>query len=156
MAILLLTRPRDAVSDIQDFWRPIDDDGAGVLRMRRANQKGAVLDRHCTFPIVNYYSWKPLENFASAQNTALTRRRPGETLAQAGATLCLVLGAMASAWPQPAVVGVALAAVVGIFVIDGLVARPLAAWNPRAALRATAWLVRLARGVLWPVVVPLQ
>lgn len=60
------------------------DDAAGILRLRRGNQKGATLDKHCTFPIVNYYSWKPLENYASAQNTALTRRRPGETLAQAG------------------------------------------------------------------------
>jgi hypothetical protein len=60
------------------------DDTSGVLRLARANQKGATLDKHCSFPIVNYYNWKPLENYASAQNTALTRRRPGETLAQAG------------------------------------------------------------------------
>jgi hypothetical protein len=60
------------------------DDGSGVIRLARGNQKGAMLDKHCTYPIVNYYSWRPLESFAAAQSTALTRRRPGETLAQAG------------------------------------------------------------------------
>ena len=60
------------------------DDAAGVLRLSRANQKGKTLDKHCSYAIVNYYGWQPIENYASAQNTALTRRRPGETLAQAG------------------------------------------------------------------------
>ena len=60
------------------------DEESGVVRLLRGNQKGSTLDKHCTFPIVNYYSWQPIENYAAAQNTALTRRRPGETLAQAG------------------------------------------------------------------------
>jgi hypothetical protein len=59
-------------------------DADGVLRLSRANQKGATLDKHCAYPIVNYYSWRPLENYATAQSNALSRRRPGESLGRAG------------------------------------------------------------------------
>ena len=58
-----------------------------------------------------------------------------------------------SGFSWPAVV--ALAALVGTVLADHLVARGIAEWKPKAALRGTAWIIRLARVLLYPLVVPL-
>ena len=56
------------------------DDGAGVLHLARANEKGATLDKLCTYPVVNYYGWQPVEDYATAQRDAISRRRSGNRL----------------------------------------------------------------------------
>ena len=73
-----------------------------------------------------------------------------------GATLLLVLAAQGAGWTSPTAVGVVFAAVVGVLLFESLIARSVALWNPRRALRATAGFVRLAYVLLFPVVVPLQ
>lgn len=54
-------------------------------------------------------------------------------------------------WPSV----IALAALLGTFAADHVVARGIAGWRPKPALRATAWIIRMARILLYPVVVPL-
>jgi len=51
---------------------------------------------------------------------------------------------------------IALAALVGTFAADHVIARGIAEWKPKPALRATAWSIRMARVVLYPIVVPLR
>jgi putative hemolysin len=54
-------------------------------------------------------------------------------------------------WPAV----IALAAVTGTLLADHVVARGIAEWKPKPALRASAWIIRLARMLLYPLVVPL-
>ncbi len=58
----------------------------------------------------------------------------------------------APSWPWV----IALAALAGTLVADHVLARGIAEWKPRAALRATAWIIRMARILLYPLVVPLS
>jgi len=69
-----------------------------------------------------------------------------------GAALLLTLFASGSGWPRPVLIGPALAFVLGVVFLEVLVGRALALWRPRAALRATAPLVRAARLILFPLV----
>jgi magnesium and cobalt transporter len=72
------------------------------------------------------------------------------------ATLLFAFAARGAGWPYPVVIGVALSALVGVLLMDGILARSLALWRPRIALRLTAFIVKFARLVLFPVVQPLQ
>jgi len=77
-------------------------------------------------------------------------------LSLVGAMALLVLGARAAGWSIPALVGGGLAALLGALLVDTMLARWLAPWGPRIALKATAPLVRLARTGLYPVIAPVQ
>ena len=48
------------------------------------------------------------------------------------------------------------AALVGIVLADHLVARGIAEWKPKPALRVTAWIIRAVRVLLYPLVAPLS
>ncbi len=56
----------------------------------------------------------------------------------------------ALSWPWV----IAIAALVGIVVADHLVARGLAEWKPKAALRSTAWVLRLSHLIAYPLAAP--
>jgi CBS domain containing-hemolysin-like protein len=73
-----------------------------------------------------------------------------------GGAALLVVGLEAAGWGHPLMAGIGLAAVGGVIVLELGVARVLAEWNPRRALRATAFLMRHARVVLFPLVRPAQ
>jgi CBS domain containing-hemolysin-like protein len=78
----------------------------------------------------------------------------GRQLALLGATGWLVVGLDAAGWSHPVGSGVTLAALIGVLGFELGLARLLAVWNPRAALRLTAFLVRWSRAVLFPLVQP--
>jgi magnesium and cobalt transporter len=73
-----------------------------------------------------------------------------------GATLLLAESLTRAGWRYPAAGGVALGGLVGVLLIEVLMARSVALWNPRLALRLTAPLVRASHLLLYPVVRPLQ
>ena len=58
--------------------------GSDLLRLARIIQKGGVLDKHCRFPIVSYYSWEQTETYAQVQSAAFGQRMRGESMGQAG------------------------------------------------------------------------
>jgi hypothetical protein len=70
--------------DATGFDMSSRDDEEGVLRLVRREEKGGILDELCRYPIVNYYSWRPTNSYAESQTSAIGRRRPGESIAQAG------------------------------------------------------------------------
>jgi len=95
---------------------------------------------------------------AGMQETQSTHRLAASLLRQLsllGATLLVVLGAESAGWSYPTVFGVAVACLLGVLLFDAALARSLALWDSRRSLRATAFLVRLARVLLFPLVVPL-
>jgi CBS domain containing-hemolysin-like protein len=73
-----------------------------------------------------------------------------------GVVLLSVWIASVAGWALPVVGGVALGALLGVLIVEALVARSIALWKPRRALRLTAFLVRFARLLLYPVVEPLH
>jgi CBS domain containing-hemolysin-like protein len=73
-----------------------------------------------------------------------------------GATLLFSFGARGGGWSYPVIFGVAVSALLGVLLLEATVARSLALWRPRLALRVTAPVIRFARALLYPVVLPLQ
>jgi len=101
------------------------------------------------------------ENFAFVKRLAeptSTHRLAASVLRPAALLAAVVLGGSLTArfdstlsWPWV----IALSVLLGTLGADHFVARGLAEWRPKAALRATAWIVRIARVLLYPLVVPL-
>jgi len=77
------------------------------------------------------------------------------SLSLLGAALSFALAASALGASAAASAGCVAAALLGALAIEAGLARSLAARDPRRALRATAWLLRVAHVVFLPVVVPL-
>ncbi len=73
-----------------------------------------------------------------------------------GAVLLLVLAARAAGLAWPALAGVGAGAVVGVLLVESLVARAIALRNPRKILRGAAVALRLAHFLLYPLARPLQ
>lgn len=73
-----------------------------------------------------------------------------------GGALALVLGLARLGWPHPVASGIVLAAVGAVVVIEAGLARVVAAWNPRGALRWSAFVIRQAGWLLLPVARPLH
>jgi CBS domain containing-hemolysin-like protein len=73
-----------------------------------------------------------------------------------GGALLLGLGLRAAGWGHPVLMGTGIAAVVAVVVLELCVARLVAVWDPRRALRYTAFLIRYARFVLFPLVQPVH
>jgi CBS domain containing-hemolysin-like protein len=94
-----------------------------------------------------------LRETASAHRIAAHLARQACLLAGA---LLLILGLQASGWRHPAAAGIAIAAVAAVLVLEIGVARTVAGWDPRRALRLTAFAVRVAYGALFPVVRPVH
>lgn len=59
------------------------DDEEGMLRLLKTELTGAELDELCRYPILGYYKWRPVENFAQAQARAMRERVRGESTAEA-------------------------------------------------------------------------
>jgi CBS domain containing-hemolysin-like protein len=72
------------------------------------------------------------------------------------ATALFALAARGAGLRLPIVGGLVVGAIVGVLLLQALLARTLALWRPRQTLRGTAILVRAAYLSLYPVVVPLQ
>lgn len=72
-----------------------------------------------------------------------------------GGALLLVLGLQAAGWGRPVLTGIGTAAA-AVVVLELCVARIAAVWDPRRALRGTAFLIRFARFVLFPLVQPVH
>jgi len=73
-----------------------------------------------------------------------------------GVMLLSVAIARSMGWTLPVVAGATLGALVGVLFVEALVARSIAVWNPRRALRLTAFLLPPSRMLLYPIVVPLH
>jgi len=71
-----------------------------------------------------------------------------------GGALCLALGLGSAGWDHATAVGIGIAALCGVLLLELGLARALALWNPRRVLRATAFLVRGARVLLYPLAQP--
>lgn len=89
----------------------------------------------------------------SAHLLAASLLRP-LTLLTAAVLAGLLVAPFESMFSWPWVI--ALAALVGTFAADHVVARGIAEWKPKPALRASAWIIRIARILLYPVIVPLK
>ena len=73
-----------AISAGKELGLTPQDGGAGTLWLVKTIGKGAVLDEHCAFPIVNYYNWRPVESFADAQRRLILDRERGQSAMKAG------------------------------------------------------------------------
>jgi CBS domain containing-hemolysin-like protein len=73
-----------------------------------------------------------------------------------GGVLLLVLGLQIAGWSRPVLMGIGIAAAAAVVVLELCVARIVAVWDPRRALRGTAFLIRYARLVLFPLVQPVH
>jgi CBS domain containing-hemolysin-like protein len=73
-----------------------------------------------------------------------------------GGVLLLVLGLQLAGWSRPVLAGIGIAAATAVVALDLGLARIVAVWAPRFALRGTAFLVRCARLLLFPLVQPLH
>jgi CBS domain containing-hemolysin-like protein len=96
-----------------------------------------------------------LDRFREPNSSHRTATGVGRQLSLLGATMFLVTAAYGAGWRFPAAVGISLSALVGVLLVETVLARSIAAWNPRMALRVTAPFVRGARFLLYPVVEPL-
>ena len=72
-----------------------------------------------------------------------------------GGLLLLVVAGKGAGWRYPGITGIVLGTLIGVLVLEFFVARPLALWEPRVALRYTAFLVRPAYALTYPIVHPL-
>jgi len=72
-----------------------------------------------------------------------------------GAALSFAVGASAVGASAGAIVGIGAAALLGALAVEAGLARSIAASDPRRALRATAWLLRVAHAAFLPIVSPL-
>jgi len=73
-----------------------------------------------------------------------------------GATLLVAAGSRAAGWSDPLAIGLAAGALFGVLFLEAFVARAVALSRPRAALKATALVVRSANALLYPLVRPLH
>jgi len=73
-----------------------------------------------------------------------------------GVALCLLVGLRAAGWSHPVLAAIGIAALAGVVLLELCVARVVAVWDPRRALRFTAFLLPLARAVLFPLVQPVH
>jgi len=73
-----------------------------------------------------------------------------------GGALLVVLGLRAAGWSRPVLMGIGIAAAAAVVALELCVARIAAVWDPRRALRGTAFLIRFARFVLFPLVQPVH
>lgn len=73
-----------------------------------------------------------------------------------GVVCCLVAAAQLRAADQPLLWGVGSAAAIGALILESVLGRLIAIWDPRRALRATAGLLHAAHLLLLPVVHPLR
>ncbi len=89
-----------------------------------------------------------------------SRHRSAALLLRQVSLLCAVLSFTLAAArlgaPAAAGWGVACAAVAGALGVEAVAARAIAVRDPRRALRATAWLLRLAYALFLPIVAPLH
>ncbi|GAF78677.1 unnamed protein product, partial [marine sediment metagenome] len=73
------------------------------------------------------------------------------------AALVLITATLRSAsWRFPVAAAAALTALIGVILVELLLARVIALWNPRRAIKLTAPLIRFANVLLYPVVRPLR
>ncbi len=68
----------------------------------------------------------------------------------------IVMAARGSGWSGLQLIATAVIALIAIVFLQEILARSLALWIPRRALRASAFVVRFARAMLFPVVEPLH
>lgn len=72
------------------------------------------------------------------------------------ATVLLIVVAHRAALRAPVLGGLGAGIVIGVLLVQTILARSLALWRPRHALRATASVVGAAYRILWPLVLPLR
>jgi CBS domain containing-hemolysin-like protein len=73
-----------------------------------------------------------------------------------GAVLVLSLGLRVAGWRLPTMGAVVVVLVVGVLILDTVLARALALWDPRRAIRVTAPVVRCANLLLYPLIRPVH
>jgi CBS domain containing-hemolysin-like protein len=102
---------------------------------------------------VGFGALESLRDPSSSARLSTSLARP---LALLGGALLVVLLGQRLGWSSPGVAGVAATALLGVLLLEFVVARSVALWDPKRALRATAFLVRPACLLLFPVVRPLN
>jgi CBS domain containing-hemolysin-like protein len=80
----------------------------------------------------------------------------GRQLCLLAVVFCLVSAAQLRGSEQPLLWGVGLAAAIGALLLESVLGRLIAIWDPRRALRLTAGLLRAAHTLLAPVVYPVR
>ena len=100
-----------------------------------------------------YAFLEDMQRPTSAHRTAAVL---AQQLSLLSATALIALAASGAGLGLPIVVGLMAGAILGVLLLQALLASTVALWRPRQTLRATAWLVRAAYILLYPVVVPLQ
>ncbi|HEX4825514.1 MAG TPA: hemolysin family protein [Candidatus Polarisedimenticolaceae bacterium] len=73
-----------------------------------------------------------------------------------GAVALVAWAARAGGWPGGLLTGLVAGALFGVVLVEGMLARFLALQDPKMALRLAAGLVRAARVLTWPVLVPVR
>jgi CBS domain containing-hemolysin-like protein len=73
-----------------------------------------------------------------------------------GSILLITLALRGAGWAYAEVIGAGAGVLIGILLLEALLARSLALWNPRGMLRSTAFALGVARGLLYPIVEPLH
>jgi magnesium and cobalt transporter len=97
-----------------------------------------------------------LENLQRPTSAHRTAAILAQQLSVLLAAALVGLAARGAGFRLPIVAGLAVGALVGVLLLQALMARTVALWRPRQTLRATAILIRAAYISLFPVVVPLQ
>jgi CBS domain containing-hemolysin-like protein len=97
-----------------------------------------------------------LEGIKTLASTYRVAIQTARQLSLLGGTVVVALAAGAAGWPHPWWIGVGTGAVLGVGVLETMLARFLAFRDPRAAIRSTAFLVRALHLVSYPILRPLQ
>ena len=97
-----------------------------------------------------------LEDFPSPTSAHRTAAILAQQLSLLFATALVALAARGAGLRLPIVGSLVVGSIVGVLLLQALVARTVALWRPRRTLLATSILVRAAFVTLYPIVVPLQ
>ena len=97
-----------------------------------------------------------LEEFKTVPSTYRAAVHAVREASLFGASGLLAWVFVASGWPGGLWGGLGVGALIGTIVVETVLARLLALNDPRAALRATAFLVRPIHGVTWPLLAPVH
>ena len=100
---------------------------------------------------LGFLAGMPLARSRHRSSAILLRR-----LGLIGAIVLIVLAGRGAGWSDVLVIATAGSTLIGIILLQEIATRSLTLWSPRRALRASAFVVRFSRALLYPVVEPLH
>lgn len=96
------------------------------------------------------------EELRGSHSTRRAALHAGREASLVGASFAFALGARDAGWPHPWLLGGAAGLLVGVILLEALAARAIALRDPRAALRATAFLIVPVHALFYPAVAPIE